>query len=70
MAVENFVLRQNWVSRKVAGMKKNFFLPFLTLPGLTFWPQGAQIRNSLNSTLVKKNRNYIIINTVTLRLAN
>ena len=24
MAVKNFVFRQNWVGRKVAGMKKNF----------------------------------------------
>ena len=25
MAVKNFVFRQNWVSRRAAGMKKNFF---------------------------------------------
>ena len=58
MAVKNFVFRQNWVGRKVAGMKKTF-LPFLTQSGPKFWPQKAQIRNSLNSILVKKNRIYI-----------
>ena len=40
----------------------------LTQTGPTFWPQKAQIRDSLNSILVKKDRNYIIINCVTLRL--
>ena len=67
MAVKNFIFRQNWVGRKVAGIKKTFF-PFLTQPGPTFWPQKAQIRNSLNRILVKKDRNHIIINFVTLRL--
>ena len=68
MAVKNVVFaRQNWVGRKVVGMKKNFFLPFLTQPGPTFWPHKAQIRNSLNSILVKKYRNYIS-NFVNLRL--
>ena len=28
MAVKNFVFRQNWVGRKVAGMKKHFFAIF------------------------------------------
>ena len=46
---------------------KQPFLPFLIQPGPIFWPQKAQIRNSLNSILVKKDR-YIIINFVTLRL--
>ena len=70
MAVKNFFFRQNWVSRKnVAGMEKPF-LPFLAQPEPTFWHQKTQIRNSLNSILVKKDRNYIIINLVTLRLAN
>ena len=59
MALKNFLFRQNWVGRKVAGMKT--FFPFLTQPGPTLWPQKAQIRNSLNSILVKKYRNYIII---------
>ena len=36
MAVKNFVFRQNWVGRKVAGMKKNLFWPFLTQPVPTF----------------------------------
>ena len=44
MTVKNFAFRQNWVSRKVAAMKKKLF-PFLTEPGPTFWPQKAQIRN-------------------------
>ena len=69
MAVSNIAFRKNWGSSKVAGMKKPF-LPFLTQPGPTFWPQKAQIRNSLNSILVKKDRSYIIITFVTLRLPN
>ena len=28
MVVKNFVFRQDWVSRKVAGMKKTFFAIF------------------------------------------
>ena len=28
MAVKNFIFRQNWVGRKVAGMKKMFFAIF------------------------------------------
>ena len=28
MAVENFIFRQNWVGRKVAGIKKTFFAIF------------------------------------------
>ena len=47
---------------------KQPFLPFLTQPGHTYWPQKSQIRNSLNSILVKKGKNYIVINFVTLRL--
>ena len=47
---------------------KQPLLPFLTQPGSTSSPQKAEIRNSLNSILVKANRNYIIINFVTLRL--
>ena len=68
MAVKNFVFRQNWVGRKVAGMKKTFFAIFDPRCGPTFWPQKAQIRNYLNSILVKKDINYIIINFVTLTL--
>ena len=67
MAVKNFVFRQNWVDSKVAGMKKNLLL---TQPGPTCWPQKAQIRNSLNNILIKKDSHYIFINFVTLRLAN
>ena len=37
MAVKNFVFRQNWVGRKVAGMKNTFFAVF-DPPGPTFWP--------------------------------
>ena len=66
MAVKNFIFRQNWVDRKVTGMKI-FFLTFLTRLRPTFWSQKAQVRNSLNSILVKKDRNYIVINLVTLR---
>ena len=68
MVVKNFVFnfRQDWVDRKVAGMKKIYFCHFW--PYLD--PQKAQIRNFLNSILIKKDRNYIIINFVTLRLTN
>ena len=45
---------------------KQPFLPFLTQPWHTVWPQMAQIWDSLKSILV--NRNYIIINFMTLRL--
>ena len=68
MAVKNSVFRENWVGINVASMKTTFFLPFLCQHGPTFCPQKAQIRNSLNNILVKKDRNYIIINFVTLRL--
>ena len=69
MAVKSFIFRQNWVARKVAGMKKNFFAIFD--PTWThFRPQKSQIRNSFNRTLFKKDRNYIIINFVTLSLTN
>ena len=54
MAVRNFVFRQNWVGRKVVGTKKKTFFPFLTQLGPPrFWPQKTQIRESLNSILVK-----------------
>ena len=65
MAVKNFVFRKNYVGSKVAGMKTT--LSFLNQPAPTFWPQKAQITNSLNSILVTKGRNFII-NFVTLRL--
>ena len=54
MAVKNVVFMQNW--------KKTFFAIFDR-----FWPQKVQIRNSLNSILVKIDRNYIVINFVTSR---
>ena len=62
MTVENFVFRENWVVSKVAGTKTTFFATFDPNPSI-------QIRNSLNSILVKKDRNYII-NFVILRLTN
>ena len=64
--MKNFVFRENWVGSKVAGMKTTS--PFLMQPEPTLWPQKVQIRNSLKSILVRKYRNYIIINFVTLRL--
>ena len=70
MATKNFVFRQNWVGRKVAGMKKNFFSPIFNPNWSHIVTPKAQIRNSLNSILVKKDRNYIIINLVNLRLTN
>ena len=59
MAIKNFVFWENWVGSKVASMKTG-----LTRPGPTLWPQKAQIRSSLKSILVRKNRNYIIIISV------
>ena len=59
MLVKNFVFRQNWVGRRWLVWKKSF-LPFLTQPVPRFWPQKAQIRNSLSSILVQKDRNYIL----------
>ena len=50
MAIKNFVFRENWVSSKVAGMKTTF----LTKSGPTFWTEKAQLMDSLNSILVKK----------------
>ena len=54
--------------QKKAWYEKNVFLPFFTQPGPIFWSQKAKIRNSLNSILVKKDRNYVIISFVTLKL--
>ena len=68
MAVKNFVFRQNWVGRKVAGMKKTLFFVIFDPTWATFFYQKAQIRTSLNSILIKKGINYIIINFVTLTL--
>ena len=68
MAIKNFVFRQNWFGRKVAGIKKSFLVIFDPTWTSILAPK-AQIRNSLNNILVKKGRNYIIINFVTLRLA-
>ena len=67
MIVKNFIFRQEWVGRKVAGMKKTFFT--------IFYPTCTHILalkspNFLNSILFKKDRNYIIINFVTLRMTN
>ena len=71
------VFRRLWLLRTFLGktglvvrwlVLKQPFLPFLTHPGSTIWSQKAQIRNSLKSILVRKNRKYIIINFVTLRL--
>ena len=67
--VKSFVFRQDWVGRKVAGMKKTFFAIFdstcthilaLKSPNKEFFKQH----------LVKKDRNHIIINFVTWRLTN
>ena len=68
MAVKNFVFRQNWVGRKVPGMKKTFFAIFDPTWTHIFVSKSPE-RNSLNSILVKKDINYIIINFVTLTLS-
>ena len=69
MAVKNFVFRQNWIGRKVAGMKKTFLAIFDPTWTHIRNSQKAQIWNSLNSILVKKDRNNVI-NFLTLRLTN
>ena len=51
MAVKNFDFSKNWVGSKVASMNKTFFA-FLAQFGHTFWPQQAQIWDSLNRILV------------------
>ena len=70
MAVKNFVFRGKWVGGKVAGMKTTYFAIFDPTWTHIFCPQKAQIRNSLNSILVNKDKNYIIINFMTLILTN
>ena len=52
MAVENFVLGKirsvvRWLVRKQP------FLPFLTQPGPTLWPQKAKIENSFRHIFLK-----------------
>ena len=42
MAVKDFMFRQNWVGRKVVGLKKTFFAIFDPKR-----PKKVQIRNSL-----------------------
>ena len=51
MALKNFVFRENWVASEVASME-TAFLPYLTQLGPIFWPQKAQILNSLNRILI------------------
>ena len=59
MAVKNFVFKENWVGSKVAGMKTAFFAIFdPTWPRPIIWPQKTQIRNSLNSILIKEGKLY------------
>ena len=64
MAVKNFVIRQNWVGRKVPGMKKAFIAIFDTFWTHVLAPKGSN-KEFLRGHLVKKDRNYIIINFVT-----
>ena len=61
MAVKNFVLRENSVDNKVAGMKATFFAIFDPKMDPYLGLKKTQIRNSFNSILVKKKTNYIII---------
>ena len=66
MDVKNFVFRKNWIYRKVAGMKKHFFVIFDPTWSHIVAPKSPN-KEFLN-ILVKKDRNYIIINFVSLRL--
>ena len=67
----NLVFRENCVDSKVVGMMKTTVFPIFD-PTWThiLAHQKAQIRNSFNNILVKKDRAYIIINFVTLMLTN
>ena len=69
MAVKDFVFRENWVCSKVARTKTTLFAIFDTTE-IHILAQKAQINNSIRSILVKKDRNYIIIKVVALRLSN
>ena len=69
MAAKNFDFRENWVGSKVTGMK-TFFCHFWSNLDPHFGTKNTLIRNYLNSILVKKDKNYILINFVTLRLTN
>ena len=69
MAVKNFVLRENSVDNKVAGMKATFFAIFDRKMDPYLGPQKTQIRNSFNSILVKK-KQIILLSILTLRLTN
>ena len=66
MTVKNFVFRESWVISKVAGTKRTFFDPTWTH---IVAPKGPK-NNSFRNIFVKKGRNYIIINFLTLRLPN
>ena len=70
MAIKNFVLSENSVDNKVAGMKVTFFAIFDPKMDPHLGPKKTQIRSSFNSISVKKKTNYIIINFMTLRLTN
>ena len=67
MAVKNFIFRENWVDSKVAGMKATFFAIFDPTWTLILAAKHPS-KEFLNSILVKKDKNYIIINFVALRL--
>ena len=66
MDVQNFVFRENQVGSKVAGIKTTVFKTTWT-NSLT--PESPN-KEFLKEHLVKKNKTYIIINVVTLRLTN
>ena len=69
MAVKNFVFRQDWVDRKVAGMKKPFFAIFDQTWTHILALEGPN-KEFLKQHLLKKDRNYIIIDFVNLRRTN
>ena len=54
----------------MAGMKKKIFSAIFSTTWTHILLQKAQIRNFLNSILVQKDINYIILNFITLRLTN
>ena len=69
MVVKNFVFRQDWVGRKVAGMKKTFFAIFDPTWTHILAPKGPN-KEFLKQHFSKERQKLYIINFVTLRLTN
>ena len=69
MVLKNFIFRQDWVGRKVTDMKKNLFFAIFN----PTWTHILVLKTPNKEFLkqhFRKDRKYIIINFVTLRLTN